>query len=126
MIMPLLTHSSVVTLNMNATQTSRIENLQDRASRVINPSESADLRLPDLMNFAKLQKCVLVKQCMDRNVCSNYHNYFDRLQHVNNTRNNGISVRIPQIRLESTKHAFCYNGAIEFNKLPKDIREIDS
>ena len=84
MIMPPLTYSSVVTLNLNAAQTSRIENLQDRASRVINPSESADLRLPDLMNFAKLQKCVLVKQCMDRNVCSNYHNYFERVQHVKN------------------------------------------
>ena len=66
--MPLLTYSSVVTLNLNATQTSQIENLQDRTSRVINPSDSADFILPDLMNFAKLQKCVLVKQCMDRNV----------------------------------------------------------
>ena len=78
------------------------------------------------MNFAKLQKCVLVKQCMDRNVCNNYQNYFERVQHVENTRNNGISVRIPKIHLESTKHAFYYNGAIEFNKLPKDIREIGS
>ena len=126
MIMPLLTYSSVVTLNLNATQISRIENLQDRASRVINPSESADLRLPDLLNSAKLQTCVLVKQCMDRNVCNNYHDYFERIQHVKNTRNNGISVRIPKIRLESTKCAFYYNRAIEFNKLPKDIREIDS
>lgn len=126
MIMPLLTYSSVVTLNLNATQTSRIENFQDRASRVIKSSESADLRLPDLMSFAKLQTCFLVKQCMDRNVCSNFYNYFEWLQHVKNTRNNGISVRIPKIRLESTKLAFYYNGAIEFNKLPKDIREIDS
>ena len=91
----------------------------------IDPSDSADLRLPDLMNFAKLQKCVLVKQCMNRNVVVTII-YFDWLQHVKNTRNNGISVGIPKIRLESTKHAFYYNGAIEFNKLPKDIREIDS
>ena len=37
LIMPLLTYFSVVTLNLNATSTSGIENLQDRASRVINP-----------------------------------------------------------------------------------------
>ena len=43
-IMPVLTYSSVVTLNLNATQTSRIENLPDPASGVINPSELADLR----------------------------------------------------------------------------------
>ena len=47
--------------------------------------------LPDLMNFTKLQKCVLVKKCVDRNVCSSYRNYFKR---VKNTRNNEISVRI--------------------------------
>ncbi len=52
--------------------------------------------------------------------------YFDRLQHAKNTRNNGTSVRIPKIRLESTKHAFYYNGAIEFYKLPHDIRAIYS
>ena len=43
-----LTYSSVVTLMLNATQTSRVENLLDRASGAINPSELADLRLPDL------------------------------------------------------------------------------
>ena len=67
-LIPLLTYSVIVTLNLNATQTSRIENLLNQAFTVINPSESADLILPDLMNFAKLQRCVLVKQCNDSNV----------------------------------------------------------
>ncbi len=97
MIVPLLTYSSVVTLNLNVTQTTRVENLQDRAAKIIKSDNLTHLRLPDLINFAKLQSCLLVKQCIDKNVCSNFDNYFDRLQHVKNTRNNGISVRIPKI-----------------------------
>ncbi len=124
MIMPLLTYSGVVTLNLNVMHTTRVENLQDRAAKIIKSDNFAHLRLPDLINFAKLQSCVLVKQCIDKNVCSNFDNYFDRLQHVKNTRNNGISVRIPKIRLESTKHAFYYNGANEFNKLPTILEQL--
>jgi hypothetical protein len=52
--------------------------------------------------------------------------YFERLQHEKNTRNNGFSLKIPKIRLESTKSAFYYNGAIRFNKLPFDVRATGS
>lgn len=124
MIMPLLTYASIVTLNLNATQLARVLSLQDRAARIIDPSQSAHLRVPDLMNFAKLQTCLLVKQCIDKNACSNFNNYFERLQHEKNTRNNGFSLRIPKIKLECTKCAFYYNGAIQFNKLPYDVRVV--
>jgi hypothetical protein len=81
MIVPLLTYSSIVTFNLNATQTARVQNLQDRATRTIKAGESAlDLKVPDLMNLAKFQTCLLVKQCMDMYTCSNFNNYFERLQ----------------------------------------------
>jgi hypothetical protein len=126
MIVPLLTYSSIVTFNLNATQTARVENLQDRATRTIKSGESAHLKVPDLMNLAKFQTCLLVKQCMDMNTCSNFNNYFERLQHEKNTRNNGFSLKIQKIRLESTKSALYYNGAIQFNKLPFDVRATGS
>ena len=127
MIVPLLTYSSIVTFNLNATQTARVQNLQDRATRTIKSGESAHLKVPDLMNLAKFQTCLLVKQCMDMNTCSNFStDYFERLQHEKNTRNNGFSLKISKIRLESTKSAFYYNGAIQFNKLPFDVRATDS
>ena len=74
MIMPLLTYSGVVTLNLNVTQTTRVENLQDRAAKIIKSDNLARLRLPHLINFAKLQSCLVVKQCIDKNVCSNFDN----------------------------------------------------
>ena len=72
MIIPLLTYSSIVTFNLNATQTARVQNLQDRATRTIKSGESAHLKVPDLMNLAKFHTCLLVKQCMDMNTCSNF------------------------------------------------------
>jgi hypothetical protein len=100
--------------------------LVKHATRTIKSGESAHLKVPDLMNLAKFQTCLLVTQCMDMNTCSNFNNYFERLQHEKNMRNNGFSLKIPKIRLESTKSAFYYNGAIQFNKLPFDVRATDS
>ena len=46
----------------------------------------------------------MVKKCLDNNICSNnFLGHFERLQHGKNTRNNNISVKIPKIKLESTK-----------------------
>ena len=65
----------------------------------------------------------MVKKCLDNNICSNnFLGHFQRLQHGKNTRNNNISVKIPKIKLESTKKAYFCRGAIEFNKLPPDIK----
>ena len=66
---------------------------------------------------------LMVKKCLDNNIFSNnFLGHFERLQHGKNTRNSNISVKIPKIKLKPTKKAFFYCGAIEFNKLPRDIR----
>ena len=69
---------------------------------------------------------MLVKSCLDQNSCDSFNNYFDYLNHSMGTRNNNISVKLPRIKLESTKKGFYYYGAVEFNKLPRDIRELRS
>ena len=69
--------------------------------------------------------CLMVKKCLD-NICSNFVGHFERLEHGTNTRNNNIGVKIPKKKFESTKKAFFYRGAIELNKLPRDIRVIES
>ena len=35
-------------------------------------------------------------------------NYFERVSHNKETRNNNIMLRVPKIKLESTKRAFFY------------------
>ena len=125
-IMPVLTYSSVVTLNLNATQTSRIENLPDPASGVINPSELADLRsatwLVEPCKAAKVGPGETV--CRDRNACSNYHNYFKRIQHVKNTRNNGVSVRIPKYAWNPQNMLFTITEQSNLINCPKTLEKL--
>ena len=49
-------------------------------------------------------------------------NYFDMIQHGNQTRNNNCMLRFPKIKLESTKKSFHFYGVFIYNKLPKEIR----
>ena len=91
-IMPLLAYSNVVTFNLNDSQISRVQNLQEIATRIIKIKESAHIRIPELMNFAKFQCCILVRQCIDKNACSNFNNYFELLQHAKNTRINRLAL----------------------------------
>ena len=68
MIVPLTTNSSIATLNLSPSQISKVQNLQHKATRIIRHSISdAYLRLPDIVNFAHFQTCLLVRQCIDKN-----------------------------------------------------------
>ena len=55
-----------------------------------------------------------------------FKNYFERLVHSKATRNNGISVKLPKVRLEFGKKSFYYQGAKTFNNLPAELRSLDS
>ena len=56
---------------------------------------------------------------------NNFENYFDIIQHNINTRNNSTLIRLPRVKLQSTKRAFFFQGGLEFNKLPVNIRRIN-
>ena len=49
--------------------------------------------------------------------------YFERLNHNNNTRNAGNTLRLPKCRLEYLKRSFYFLGAKYFNDLPLEIRK---
>ena len=111
MTVPLLTNSRIITLNLNHTESLKVANLQEQAEKIIKSSDMVQLQLPEVMSFVKRQKCILVN-CTDKNLCSNFDDYFNILQHEKNTRNNGISFKLRKVRLEATKNAFFYSGAI--------------
>ena len=48
--------------------------------------------------------------------------YFERVSHNKETRNNNIILKVPKIKLESTKRAFFYNGIVVYNTLPLGLR----
>ena len=65
----------------------------------------------------------MVRNCLNRNTCQNIVNYFEVMKHRIRTRNNGLLVKIPKVRLSSTQNSFYYAGSILYNKLPLHMRE---
>ena len=43
-----------------------------------------------------------------------------------NTRGNGITVKLLKVKLEACKKSFYFNGGKTFNELPRYIREQDT
>ena len=48
-------------------------------------------------------------------MCENFKDYFTLMN--NSTRNRGKLLRLPRVKLESTKESFYFNGANFFNSL---------
>ena len=48
----------------------------------------------------------------------------DVISHLIPTRNNKYLLRVPKIKLQSTRKAFYFDGAIKYNKLPLQLRSI--
>ena len=57
-------------------------------------------------------------------MCNNFESYFDVLK--NNTRNGNKLLRLPRVKLESTKKSFKFTGAKLYNELPIEVRSATS
>ena len=119
MILPLLTYSSVVNLNLTPTNIYLLKNLSRRAEQIINDGE----RVNEIENEIKKQSCKFVRKCLDGKVCSNFINYFELQNHEFNTRNNAAAIKLPKVKLSCAKKAFYFTGAKTYNDLPMNIRK---
>ena len=72
----------------------------------------------------KKKACVIVRKCLNGQVCMPFKIYFTLNKHPAGTRNQGLSLILPKVRLEFMKRSFFYSGASMFNGLPKKTREI--
>ena len=123
MIVPLFTYCSILTLNVNKTQSQRISSFERRANELIFGLNSSE-RVPKIENLVKKRLCIQVFDCIHGATCSNFLNYFEIMD--NRTRNKNKLIRLPKIKLESSRKSFYFNGAKCFNELPLLIREIDT
>lgn len=123
MIVPLFTYCSILTLQLNETRSRKILSFEKRAKFLIYGKDSSK-DIPKIKTIANKRTCSLVYDCLKNNVCQNFENYFELLN--NNTRNNGKLLRLPRIKLESSRKSFYYNGAKAYNELPLIIRKAES
>ncbi|MEM6812713.1 MAG: reverse transcriptase family protein, partial [Pseudomonadota bacterium] len=119
MLMPLFTYCSIITSNYTNTIEARISNFEKRAIQVIYGEIKNDPKL-SIRACQRKRMSMQVLECLNGNVCDNFKNYFELLN--NKTRNRGKLLRLPHVKLESTKKSFYFNGAKNFNNLPVDLR----
>lgn len=116
-IVPILVYMGTLKLQFTATQQARLHSLERRVSTITRK------RVPSIENLIKRQCCKTVKKCLENDTCYNMSHYFQLNQHVIDTRNNGMSVKLPSYKLEFGKKSFRYVGSKWYNDLPLEIRK---
>ena len=125
MLIPIFTYCSIITGNYTQTVESKIINFERKAYDIIFQSQQT--KRSKLIKIRELQRkriCVQVFKCMSGSACENFNDYFEVM--TNNTRNKNNLIRLPKIKLQSTKKSFRFTGAKIFNELPLDIREAET
>ena len=118
MITPLITFNSIINMNFTTTQLKKLSSLDRRACDITN-----NAKLPSLYNKVLRNGCLIVRKCLDNNVCYNFLEYFKTVNHDRTTRNNHHMIQIPKVRLKMAKNGFFYMGALIYNKLPLPVRK---
>ena len=118
MIVPILTYSSTASLHFTATQLKQLDSLKNRVANIVQEQS-----LPKIVNLIRKQAYVTIKTILVNECCSNLEGYFQLIDHVTQTRNNGFLLRLPKTRLEFGKKAFKFEGAKVYNSLPLYIKK---
>ena len=115
LIVPIITYCSLTNFYHQPYRKSSILALESRVCKLTNK----DIRSVNKIFQRKI--CTTVFKCLSDDV-PNFEYYFELISHGKGTRNNNRILRTPKIKLESTKKAFYYNGAMVYNSLPLQIR----
>ena len=120
MLIPLFTYCSIISSTYTETLNQRINSFERRAHEVIFKRKSNFPNNASIRSIQRKRLSTQVFNCVHGNVCDNYNNYFTIMS--NKTRNCNNLLRLPKIRLETTKKSFYFNGAKVFNELSKEVR----
>ena len=121
LIVPLLCYCGILCLG-TATNSNiqRFERLKIRETNIISGKTSTNLKIPNIINLWKKRACTIVSKVIQKHIDETFFNYFQPLE--NNTRNKGILMRLPKVKLENGRKSFRFMGAKIFNELPIEIR----
>ena len=125
MLIPIFTYCSIITSLYTETVKKRISSFERRTFHIIFNKETQ--KANNVLSIKTLQKrrtCIQVFSCINGNVCNNFEGYFDVME--NNTRNAKKLLRLPSVKLESTKRSFKFTGAKLYNEPPIEVRSATS
>ena len=71
--------------------------LHERACIIISHNVRRTIRSPESTN--KTKALTIVRKCIEGSICDNFRNYFEIMNHNRNTRNQGIALSLPRLKL---------------------------
>lgn len=120
MIEPLMLYCCSLNLDLTSTQQKKLTSIENRASALIGETVAS------IHNKMKIKCCLTVKRCMLNDVCTPLKSYFMINEHGINTRNKGLLLKLPKVRLEFGRKSFLFLGAKLYNSIPRNIREVET
>ncbi|XP_057294526.1 uncharacterized protein LOC130623037 [Hydractinia symbiolongicarpus] len=119
MILPVFNYCSIVHSDLTNVQIDKLQSLANRARRIVSDHE---VKIPYIYSELLKQSCMFVRKCLDGNVCASFENYFEKVNHQVNTRSSNTSIKLPKVKLSTSKKSFYYFGAKLYNELPSHIK----
>ena len=128
MIMPLFTYCGSVGLGWPDSNFKRLRSIEKRSINIVKSKGPPDavLKIPTIKNQMKKSVCKFVFDCLQRNVCEPFKDYFQRSKHEKCTRNNNHTVKLPLMKTKTGQKCVVFAGGRIFNELPLDARKIES
>ena len=118
MVLPILTYPGAVKSIYMKTKSKCLISLNIRAKRLTKNGN-----IKNVLHEVNKRNCIFVKKCLlKRTNSSFFDNYFQVPKWGQQTRNNGIMLKLPSVKLEIHKQSFYFNGARLYNSLPREIR----
>ena len=75
MILPVVTYSPLLKLQFTRTQLGRIQSIECCAKNITGFQQHGKVLAPIVKTLHK-QSCIIVRKCLDSQMCSNFSNYF--------------------------------------------------
>ena len=119
-MMPFFTYCGSIVLGLSTSRVNQIRKIEQRSRKIIKSkaNPSTDLRIPIIECAIKKKVCTFVFDWLQDNVCDPFKSYFEREQHIQNTRNNNLTVKVPRMKTEFGRKSFCVTTANIYNKVP--------
>ena len=119
-LLPVLLYACTTNLRLTNTQLSKLSSLDRRIARLTTKRQTP------IQNEMKKHAVLLVRKCLDRQLCENFQNFFSVRAHEQSTRNNGFMLEVPKVKLQVAKFSFRSMGVNIYNNLPIQSRQTDS
>ena len=103
----------------------KLQSIHNRAAKIANPREPPQCW--DKVAAVRNRRATMdIFKCLNGLSPDQFKQCFKRHQHGKDTRGSNSSLVLPRIRTETGKRMFAFQGDQIFNKISKDIREVES